>query len=149
MENKNLTETVPVVGHLTPAAARAAGTYATGWLDASRFQRLTALLQVGTIAGTGTLNMRWQSATDTNGTSSADINSTSCITSTFASTSNDKIAQLELRLDQNPSTPRYVRAFASTANSTWIGGIIVIGCSAIHEPASAYKHADVVATTVY
>jgi hypothetical protein len=149
MEIQNLTEGVTVADQLTPAAARAAGTYATGWIDASRFQRLAAVLQTGTIAGTGTLNMRWQSATATNGAGSADINSTSCITSTFASTSNDKVALLELRLDQNPSTARYVRAFASTANSTWIGGIVVLGTSGIHEPTSGYKSADVVATTVF
>jgi hypothetical protein len=149
LDNQNLTEGVTVAGHVTPAAARAAGTYATAWIDASRFQRLAAVLQTGTIAGTGTANLRWQSATDTNGTGSADISSTACITSTYASTSNDKLSALELRLDQNPSTPRYVRAFVSTANSTWIGGVIVLGTGGIHEPTSAYKSADLVQTTVY
>ena len=149
MENHNLTEATPLVNHLTPAAARSAGTYATGWIDASRWQRLAALLNIGTLAGNASINMRWQSATASDGTGSADINSTSCITATYGSGSNDKYAWLELRLDQNPSTARYVRAYVSTATSTWIGGVQVIGQTPIHEPASQYDHADVAAITVY
>jgi hypothetical protein len=149
MVNQNLSEAVAVPDHLTPAAARAAGTYATGWIDASRFQRLVALLQVGTLAGSASINMRWQAATASDGTGSADINSTSCITATLGSASNDKIQPLELRLDQNPSTNRFVRAYVSAATSTWLGGVVVIGNTAIHEPASGYNNSAVVTPVVF
>jgi hypothetical protein len=149
MQTKNIAQRLAFVEQITPAATRAAGTYATGVIDASRFERLIASLQVGTLAGAATINLRWQHGLDSGGSDMADIDSTNCITSSFASASNDKIARLELRLDQRPAVKRYVRALVSTATSTWIGGVQVHGLPSIYQPASDYNASAVAQTVVY
>lgn len=150
MITENYTQQIAVATHISPAAARAAGSYVTPAVDTTLFKRLVALLQVGTLAGSATVNARFQhnSVSASSDAGWADINSTSCITSSFASASNDKVGQLELRLDQNPSTSRYVRALVSTATSTWIGGAIVYG-EPIYKPATDRDSVDVVQTVVF
>jgi hypothetical protein len=152
MQAKNLTQRLGILDHITPAAARAAGSYVTGAVDASRFERLVAVLQVGTLAGAATLNARFQSNSSASSSADsawADIDSTNCITSTFASTSNDKLAPLELRLDQNPTVSRYVRALVSAAVSTWLGGLVLYGEPAIFAPASQFNNAAVATAIVF
>lgn len=148
--NENLSQKVALVTHLTPAAARAVGSYYTAAADALLYERLLSIMQVGTLAGSGTVNQRFQhcSVSASGDAGWADISSASCISSTFASASNDKVSELELRLDQLPTTSRYVRVMAVAATSTWIGGIQVLGIP-IYKPATANDSADVVQTVVY
>lgn len=109
-----------------------------------------AALQIGTLAGAASIDCRFQHCSGSASSLSAwaDISSASCITSTVGSGSNDKILELELRLDQNPATSPYVRALVSTATSTWIGGLTVWG-DPIWKPATDHDSADVVQTVVY
>lgn len=151
MINKGLAQTVAVAAHITPAAARAASSYYTAAVDASKFDRLLGLVQVGTLAGNGTVLGRFQHASGSasDGSDWADISSASCTTATLGSGSNDKVMQLELQIDQRPSISRYVRLQVTTATSTWIGGAIVLGTADKYEPASDAKSADVVAAVIY
>jgi len=68
--------------------------------DSTNFERLVAIIKLGTLAGAGSVNFRWQHCSASASTDSAwaDVDSTSCITSTFLSGSNNKIASLELAL---------------------------------------------------
>lgn len=151
MENRNLSEAVTVATHITPAAARAAGSYVCPAVDASKFNRLLAVLQLGTLAGNASVNMRYQhsSVSASSAAAWADISSASCITGTYGSGSNDKLPSLELRLDQNPGTSRYVRVLVSAATSTWLGGAVVLGNAKGYNPISDAKSSDLVATVVY
>lgn len=150
MNTENLSQSLAVVTHITPAAARAASSYVSPAIDAGMYARLLALLQVGTLAGSATVNIRFQhcSGSASSDAGWADISSASCISSAFASGSNDKIGELELRIDQNPSTSQYVRVLVSAATSTWIGGAIVLG-EPRFTPATVVDSADVVQTVVY
>lgn len=150
MRNQRLSQAIAVAAHLTPAAARAASSYVTDAVDGSKYDHLLALLQVGTLAGAGTINARFQhcSGSASSLAAWADVNSTSCITSTFASTSNDKIGELELQVDQNSTLERYLRVLVTTAVSTWIGGVQVLGTPR-YLPATDVDHADVVQTVVF
>jgi hypothetical protein len=149
MENKNLSEAVGVVTHITPAAARAASSWVTPSVDKSKFLRLLAIVQVGTLAGNGSLTAKFQHAPGSASSLAtwADIQSASCITAALGSDGNDKLQSLELRLDQN-TTSQYVRLLVSNATSTWIGGAVVLG-EPIYGPATDYDSADVVAPVVY
>jgi hypothetical protein len=149
MVNKNLSESVGVVTHITPAAARAASTYVTPAVDKSKYNRLLAVLQVGTLAGNASINARFQhcSGSASSLAAWADIQSASCITANYGSGSNDKLPTLELRLDQN-TTSRYVRLLVTNATSTWLGGAVVLG-EPVYGPATDYDSADVVAPVVY
>lgn len=149
MRNQNLTQQLAVATHLTPAAARAAGSYVTPAIEAKYYDRLVALLSIGTLAGAATVQAKFQhcSVSASSAAAWADVNS-ACATSAFASGSNDKIGQLELRLDQNPSVSEFVRVLVSTATSTWIGALHVLG-EPMYKPATGYDTADVVQTVVY
>ncbi len=60
MRTENLTQTIAVAAHIPPAAARAAGSYVTPAIEAKHFDRLTALLDVGTLSGAATVLAKYQ-----------------------------------------------------------------------------------------
>lgn len=150
MNTENLSQSLANAAQIAPAAARAASSYVTPAIDAGMYPRLLATLQIGTLAGSGTVNFRFQhcSASASSDAGWADVSSASCISSTFASGSNDKIGELELRIDQNPSTSQYVRLLATVATSTWIGSALVQG-EPRFQPANVVDSADVVQIVVY
>lgn len=67
-----LSSEVGVVGSIDPDAA-GAGTYTSGWISAAQFQRFMAILSVGTMAATSTVNMKIEQATDGSGTGVKDL----------------------------------------------------------------------------
>lgn len=152
MRDRNITQEVAVLTHLTPgSSALAAGSSASPAFDASRFQRVKALLQIGTLAGAGTVNIRFQhnSTSVSSHSAWADVNS-ACVGSTFTSAKNGLLSQLELKLDQQPLVSRYVRAVATVAVSTWLaGGVVVEGIGSVFEPASQFNTTDVQESVVY
>ena len=144
----NLSESVGVVTHITPAAARAASTWVTPAVDKSKYSRLLAVLQVGTLAGNASISAKFQhcSVSTSNDGTWADISSL-CATANYGSDDNNKLPLLELRLDQN-TTSKFVRVMVTNATSTWIGGVVVIGDTA-YGPATGYDSADAVAPVVF
>ena len=151
MISKNLTQELGILAHVSAGSTRAAGSYASEAVDASKFGRLVGLLNVGTLAGAATASLRFQHNSVSTGSDSgwSDVNSDSCITSAHASGDNGKLAALELRLDQNPSTARFVRALVSAVTSTWNGAAQVFGHPPRYSPASDYNSDDVAAITVF
>jgi hypothetical protein len=151
MQSENASQAISVAAQITPAAARAASSYYTAAIDASKFERLLGLVQVGTLAGNASINARFQhcSGSASSLAAWADISSTSCITGTLGSGSNDKVQQLELRIEQNPTLSRFVRLAVINATSTWVGGATVLGVSSPYQPGSDNNSADAVAAVVY
>jgi hypothetical protein len=147
---ERLSQGVAVAAHITPAAARAAGSYVSEAVDTTRFSRLMGVLQLGTIAGAGSVNLRFQhnSASASNASGWADISSASCITATYGSGSNDKLPTLEYVADQYPANSRFVRVLVSAATSTWLGGAVVLGAP-LFSPATDVDSADVVTPVIY
>jgi hypothetical protein len=151
MRPTNLSEDIAVVSHIVPSAARNTGSYVGAAVDATNFERLVARLHIGTLAGTGTATMKFQhsSVSASSAAAWADVSSASCITSAFASTSNGKIGQLELRADQYSALNRYIRPYVEIATSNgWVGCVEVTG-EPILKPATGFDTADVVQTVVY
>ncbi len=150
MRTRNLSESIALATHIPPAAARAVGSYVGEAVDAKGFERLVARIHVGTLAGSGTATLKFQhsSVSASSAAAWADVSSASCITSAFASGSNNKVGQLELRVDQYSALNRYIRPYVEVATSTWIGCVTVDG-EPLHGPATAQDTADVVQTVVY
>lgn len=151
MRARNLTEDIAVLTQIAPAAARNTGSYVGEAVDAKDLERLVAILNIGTLAGTGTAVLKFQhsSVSASSAAAWADVSSTSCITSAFGSGSNGKIAQLELRVDQYSALNRYVRPYVEVATSNgWVGNVVVLGETAF-KPATGFDSADVVQTVVY
>jgi hypothetical protein len=151
MDRSTLTQRVAIATHITPAAARAASSYYTAAVDASKFSYLRGILQIGTLAGNASIYARFQhsSGSASDGSDWADISSASCTTATYGSGSNDKLVPLELQVEQNPSVSRYVRTKVVLATSTWIGGVVVEGIASKYNPASDANTSDAVTTVVY
>ncbi len=135
--------------HITPAAARAAGSFYSGAIQASKFARLVAYLQTGTLTAAATVQAKWQHCSGSASSLAgwADINS-AAVTSAFVSTANDKIGQLELKVDQYPTISAYVRVAVVAAVSSWLGGCIVVG-KPRWKPATDHDTADVAQTVIY
>jgi hypothetical protein len=134
MITENLTQKLAVVGAISPGtSATATGSNYTESIDASIFPRLVAYVIVGGLAGAGTVNVRFQHCSGSLSSDSAwaDVNS-ACVTSTYVSGANGSVGELELRLDQNPSVSRYVRAESVGATSTWNGAVLVVGVPTFH-----------------
>lgn len=161
MRTQNLSQKIAFAAYTTPAAARASSSYGnddTAVIDGSLYDRLLAAVMVGTLAGAGTINGRWQHCSGSVSSDSAwaDVNSSAsqAITPTVTSTSNDKLILSELRLDQpnsaNSAAPvqRYVRFVVNTAVSTWVGGAVVIG-EPKFGPATGVDSTGVVSVVVY
>jgi len=148
---ERLSQGIAVAAHITPAAARAASSYVTPAIDASQYHTLLALLEVGTLSGAATVSARFQTCSGSASSLAgwADVNSASCITSAFASGSNDKIGQLELQVHQYGSTlERYIRVLVSASTSSWLGACQVLGTPR-YSPATDVDTSDVVQTVVY
>jgi hypothetical protein len=145
-----LNQKIGVVAQLEPAAARAVSSYYTSAIDSNLYTNLLALVQIGTLAGSGTVNARFQhcSVSASGDAGWADVSSASCITSTFTSASNAKVGELELLLREQPRTSRFVRIMTVNATSTWIGGVVVLG-DPKYKPATDRDTADVVQTVVF
>lgn len=151
MQRENLSEVMALVSHIPPAAARAAGSYVGEAIDASLFPRLLARLHIGTLAGAATIAGKFQHCSGSVSSNSgwADIDSTNCITSAFASASNNKVGQLELRSAQHSAILRYVRPYVEAVTSTWLGAVTVDALPVQHTPATSRDTADVVQTVVF
>ncbi len=81
--------------------ANAAATYTSDWVDASEFEALLGIVLVGTIDATGTVDAKFQQATDSSGTGAKDISPAKAITQlTAAGTDSDKQALLNIRQEE-------------------------------------------------
>jgi hypothetical protein len=150
MQNQNISEINAATSFIHPAAARNTGSSVGEAIDASIYPRVLARLLIGTLAGTGTVTMKLQhcSASASSNANWADVNA-SCVTSTFGSGSNGKVAQLELKADQYSALQRYVRPYVEVATSNgWVGAVLCEG-HPLYRPAVDFDSADVVQTVVY
>lgn len=157
MRTTNFTQRTALVAVVGASANRAASSYGDATvIDASIYDRLAALLDVGVLAGAATVTLKWQhcSASASSDSAWADVQGTSCITSAYASTSNSKQEWLEIRLDQpnsaNSAAPvqRYLRPLITVATSSWTGAAYVFG-DPKYAPAKDVDASTVAAITVY
>lgn len=95
MQNALPSELVAVVGNIDPDAY-AAGTYTTGWIDASKFQRFLAVVQAGDLGASATLDGKLEQATDSSGTSAKDVTGKAITQLTQAGTDSNKQALINV-----------------------------------------------------
>src|SRR5579872_5117740 len=101
------------------------GSVSTGWIDASQYAQLLAVVQSGVLGGGGTLDAKFQQATDSSGTGAKDVTN-AAITQI---TANNKQALINLRpeaLDLANSF-NYVRLTLTVGTATSLVSAIVQG----------------------
>jgi hypothetical protein len=134
VKTQALTEQIALVGRVSPQLIDN-NTGDTAWVDISKFRRVAFLLLLG--ATDITVDFKLRSATDSSGTSAADI-SGYAITQ-FSATDDNKEAWIEI--DENKMAAlgrRYVSARVTVGDGTLGGNVAVAALAGVarYEPAS-------------
>lgn len=127
-----------VVGAIDPDAY-AAGTYTTGWVDMSKFGCLLALIAVGTMASTSTVNAKIEQATSSGGAGAKDVTGLAITALTEAGADSDKQALINVMqgdLDRNNGF-RYVRLSMTVGTAASDAGGFLLGFDAVKGDADA------------
>jgi hypothetical protein len=97
--NQRASEAAAVVGVVDPDAY-AAGTYDTGWIDASKFHRYLAIVTAGDIGAGSMLDAKLQQASSSGGAGAEDITGKAITQLTQAGADSNKQALIDLRPDE-------------------------------------------------
>jgi hypothetical protein len=101
MSNTNIkpSDVAAVVGSIDPDANTAAA-YTTAWVDMENFEAVMAIIMVGAMVATSTVDAKIQQATDVSGTGAKDITGKAITQLTAAGSDDDKQAIINLRADE-------------------------------------------------
>lgn len=142
--NAKPTEVVGIVGNIDPDAY-AAGTYTTGWIAAKNYQAFMAIVQVGDMVATSTVNAKLEQASDGSGTGAKDITSKAITALTQAGTDDNKQAVINLRpeeLDVDNAFTHFRLSMTVAVAASDAGGI-VLGYAPARGPATGIDAATV------
>jgi len=94
--NLKPSQRIALVGVIDPDAYTAA-TYTTAWISAASAGAFMAMVSVGTMAATSTINAKFEQATNVSGAGAKDITGKAIVELTAAGTDSDKQAIINLR----------------------------------------------------
>jgi hypothetical protein len=126
--NQKLSEALSVLATIDPVS-QGAGTVTTGWLDTKQFLALVAVIGVGAMTASSTVDAKIQQATDNAGTGVKDV-SGKAITQLLAAGGNNRQVLLNFRPDDLDVANGFefvrlsitVAAAASLINAAVLGG---------------------------
>lgn len=130
MGNPNLrpSDRAAVVGVIDPDAY-AAATYVTGWIDASLFEDFMAIVMVGDLGSSATVNAKLTAAEDGSGTNPHDITGKAITALTDAGTDSNKQAIINVRADEISADGAYThfKLSVTVGTATSDMGALVLG----------------------
>ncbi|MGX7926466.1 hypothetical protein ACWPMX_07820 [Tsuneonella sp. HG094] len=127
-----------VVGVIDPDAY-AASTITTAWIDMQDFFAIMAILLAGDIVSTGTIDAKFQQATDDSGTGAKDVSGTSITQLTQAGTDSNKQVAINLAqadLDRNNGF-RFARLSVTLGTAGADFGAVVVALDGRYGAATA------------
>lgn len=128
-------ERIAVAAVVAPGA-RAAGAGNSGWIDTALYSRLMAVISTGTLGASATVDAKWQQASDSSGTGSADI-SAGQIAQIVKASGDNKQAVMNLDVNRlTDRTKRFVRLVLTVGTATSDAGAVVLGIDPRHAPAT-------------
>lgn len=137
MEPNSLpSERAAVVGVIDPDAYTNAE-YKTAFVPVSKFRRLMAVIMVGTLGSSATVDAKLQRATDAAGTSAEDITGTGITQLTQAGTDSDK--QVIINYDtagEEGNAKNYIGLSVTIGVAASDMGALLLGFDAMQAPAS-------------
>lgn len=136
----NATERFAVVGGINSQLLDD-GSATSDWVDMENFDRVVFLVRIG--AADTTLDAKLQSATDSNGTSAADI--TGKAITQFSATDDGQVALIEIKAEEIPAGRQHVACVVTAGNGTTGVQVNVeaLGFDPRYMPASNFDSADV------
>lgn len=129
--NLNPSARASVAGAINPVS-QAAGTVTTGWIDMQAWFSLLAILSVGAIGASGTVNAKLQQATDGSGTAAKDIAGAAITQLDAAGNDSNKQVEINLRqddLDRNGGF-RFVRLSVTVGTAASVIAALLVGLDA-------------------
>lgn len=125
--NSLASENIAVLATQDPASV-AASTVTSGWVDASRFLEIMALIQTGVLGASATLDAKLQQATDSGGSGAKDVTG-KAITQIVKASGDNKQAIINLRPEQLDvaNNFRYVRLSVTVGTAASIFGSSLLG----------------------
>ena len=124
----------PIVGSIPPQSA-GAGTYTSAWIPMATLGKAFAVINIGAITGSGTVNAKFEQATAVGGTGAKDIAGTSMTAIVGSANSNAQVT-IEVRPAQLDVVNNFshVRLSITTAVAASILGAVVHGADVKYEP---------------
>lgn len=135
--NLKPSQRVAVLGVINPQS-QAAGALSTGWIDASRWNNVQAILLAGALGASATLDGKFEQASSSGGTGAKDVSGAAITQLTKAGTDDNKQAIVNLRADSLDINNgfRWVRFTATVATAACLTSCVVLGFDGRFEPAS-------------
>lgn len=135
MSNYNIlpSDRARVMGVIDPDAY-GTGTETTGWVDASEYGNLLAIVMAGTLGASATLDAKIEEATDSSGSDSQDLSSKSITQLTKAGSDDDKQALINVRQDELSDGYTHVRLSMTVGTASSDAGAVLLGFDARYEP---------------
>lgn len=135
--SKRPSDSIALVGNIDPDAY-AAGTVTSGWVSAEDFYQFMAVVSVGTLGASATVDAKIEQATDNSGTGAKDLTGSDITQLTQAGSDDDKQAVIQFKsdaLDVNNGFD-HVRVSLTVGTATSDAGATLYGCDPRHGPAS-------------
>ena len=137
MGNALPSQGVAIVGVIDPDA-NGTGTLTTGWIDMAALRGLMAVIMVGDLGTSATIDAKFEQATSSGGAGAKDVTAKAITQLTQAGTDSNKQAVINLRaeeLDRNNGF-RYARLSMATGTAASDSAAVVLGFNARYGPAS-------------
>lgn len=135
--NLNPSMATGVVAVINPVS-QATGTVNTGWVDMQKFGALLAILAVGALGASGTVDAKIEQATDAAGAGAKEVAGSAITQLTKAGTDDNKQVLINLRqedLDKNNSF-RFVRLSVTVGTAASLVSAILLAFNARHGAAT-------------
>jgi hypothetical protein len=141
--NQKPSEGLAVLASVDPVS-QAAGTVTTGWVDASVFFFLMAMIDVGVFGASATVDAKLQQAQDSAGTGVKDITG-KAIAQMLAAGGNNKQALVNMKVADLDTENgfRFVRLSMTVGTATTLISAFLIGAVPRFQTAAAYNQAGV------
>ena len=140
-----LQDSFAVVAQIDPDAYTAA-TYTSDYVDMGKFSHIAAIIQVGEMAASSTVDCKLREATSAAGAGVKDITGKSITQLTQAGSDSDKQAVINLTADEvdKDNSFRYVQASMTVAAAASDASVTIIAWGARHDPATGSDLSSVV-----
>lgn len=143
MTTQKPSDEIAVLATIDPDAYTA-NTYVSDYASAEYFEEFLAIIEVGTIGASGTVNAKLRQATSSTGAGVKDITSKAITALTEAGTDSDKQALINLRADELDRANGFKFVCVSMTNVATVDmGALLLGIKPKHGPASGHDLASV------
>lgn len=133
IDNMLVSEHLAVLGQLVPVSSST--TQNMAWTSLAGYGRFMAMIHVGAMVATSTVDAKLQIATSSGGAGAIDIPG-KAITQMLAASDGSKIRFIDLKSDEIPSTAVYthIRVVLTVATATSLVAAVLFGEAADYRP---------------